>query len=142
MGFVIGEIKSVKRKVEFDLLADDGKRVPKADMVVTFRVRTTEESKKRAKLLSDFTAETQRQFALLDNDPLHVLKLPDADFDANFLREDIENIEGLLNPDKTEIEFSADVLEQVLLDRLATTALILSWSQLNLRKKAELKRKN
>lgn len=142
MGFVIGEIKSVKRKVEFQLLGDDGKPKKKADMIVTLRVRTTDESRERGKMLIDFAAETTRQQRLYAKDPLHEIELPETDFDADFLREDIENIEGLLNSDGSDIEFSADVLELVLLDRLAKEALVEAWSVLNLNKKTGLRRKN
>jgi len=140
MGFIVGEITSVKRKVEFALLNDFGVPQRKADMLVTFRVRNTEESKVRAEMLKEYTAKTQREFTLLEKDPKHELDLPEGDFDSEFLREDIENIEGLLNPDKSEIEFSPDILEQVLLDRIAKAALIQAWSELNLA--TGLKRKN
>lgn len=132
MGFIVGEITSVKRKVQFTLLGDDGGQKKKADMLVTFRVRNADESKARAKLLSKYTEDTQRQFTLLNKDPIHVLDLPEADFDADFLREDIENIEGLLNPDKSEIEFTEEILDLVLLDRVAKAALVKAWSDLNL----------
>ena len=132
MGFIIGEITTVKRKVQFTLLGDDGVTKKKADMIVTFRVRNTDESKARAKLLSKYTEETQRQFTLLNKDPMHVLDLPEADFDADFLREDIVNIEGLLNPDNSEIEFNEEILDLMLLERVAKVALVKAWSDLNL----------
>lgn len=142
MGFVIGAITTVKRKVKFDLLSDDGKPPQKADMIVTFRVRNTAESKERGKLLLDYTNEVTRQTVLHNKDPLHEIDFPDADFDADFLREDIIDIEGLLNPDKSEIEFTPDILETILLDRAAKAALVFAWSDLNLRNAAGLKQKN
>ena len=132
MAYIIGEIESVKRKVEFKLLADDGKPVKKADMIVTFKVRTAEENRERMLSLQKFTAERSRQLALLRTNPAHELNLEEVDFDADFLREDITDIAGIMDTDGNAIEFSKDVLEAVLQDRQAKKALIETWSELNL----------
>ena len=132
MAYIIGEIESVKRKVEFKLLADDGKPVKKADMIVTFKVRTAEENRERMLSLQKFTAERSRQLALLRTNPAHELNLEEVDFDADFLREDITDIAGIMDTDGNDIEFSKEVLESVLQDRQAKKALIETWSELNL----------
>ena len=132
MAYIIGEIESVKRKVEFKQLADDGKPAKKADMVVTFKVRNAEENRERILSLQKFTAERSRQLALLRSNPAHELNLEEVDFDADFLREDITNIAGIMDTDGNDIEFSKEVLESVLQDRQAKKALIETWSELNL----------
>lgn len=141
MAFVIGEVKSTRKKIKFDLPTDDGKPVKKADFVVELKVHSAEVVKERRKQLNDYLAAAGREVAKARKDPDHEADIPDVTFDEDYLREDVLDLAGILDADGNEISFSSELLEAVLNDRRARKALIDAWSELNLDEGAA-KRKN
>lgn len=139
--FVIGKIQSVKRKITFKQFSDDGKPAENCDFVAVLKVHDAETTKARRKEMQDYVTTLQRELAKAQKDPEHIIDLPDGGFDELYIREDVIDLLGCLNPDGTEIPFSSELLDAVLRDRRARVALIQAWSELNL-EEGGLKRKN
>lgn len=132
MTFVIGALETVKKKVEFRLPANEGKRPEKQSILVTFKVRTTEETKERQDSMSQYVEELTRHYAMLEKDPTSDSEQPEGGFDERMLEEDITNIEGVRTPDGEELSFDDDLLGKCLNVRQCKSALIKKWNELNL----------
>lgn len=141
MAFVIGKIETVKRRVQFDLPADEGKRSEKADFMVTLKVRDAETIRQRNKEISDFTLQVQREVSRLTKDPTHEMDIPEGSFDEKYLHEDVMNLEGIRDGEGEDLPFSGELLDDVLQDRNARAALLKVWREVNLDETAA-KRKN
>ncbi|ALO46571.1 hypothetical protein [Pseudohongiella spirulinae] len=140
MAFVIGEIKTVERKVEFDLPSSVGKPKRKADFVVELTVRDDATVKARRKAVQEYLAKLNREMELARGDRNYTPTIDDQNFDDEYLREDVVNIKGVRDESGNDLEFSAQLLDAILLDRPARSALLDVWAELNSDK--ALKRKN
>jgi len=140
MAFVIGKIQTVKRRVVFTQLADDGKPAKKADFVVEFTVRDADTVKARRRELQDYLTTISKELSLANKNPEYEAQIPEGNQDETYVREDVVNIEGILTESGDEVPYSLDVLEEIMKDRIARKALITTWSELNLEDGA--KRKN
>ncbi len=118
MGFVIGQVRTVRRKVEFTLPHDDGKPKKLADIVATFRVISTDTLKARIdeqkQQVSSVAASLRDGHSITDT----------ADLDEKYLREDLVKLEGVMDADGNELEFSPEVVDAVLNDLSARAALL------------------
>lgn len=142
MAFVIGDIQSVRRKVEFALPADHGKQPKKADFMATFKVVDAETSKARLEEMQTTSAQYYKELQKLRDDPDHEIEVDPADLDEKYIREDLENLEGIFDKNKQELPFSEDVLAQVLNNIPARKALIRVWAEINLDGGKGIKAKN
>lgn len=131
MAFVIGKIDSVRKKVTFEDFGDDGKKAVKSDFIAILKVQDAEVTAQRKKDIQDFWTESRRELKKLEKDENYEVELPEGAFDEKFLTEDVIGLEGILDADKNEIEFSEDLLSQVLLNRRARAALMKVWNDLN-----------
>lgn len=142
MGFVIGEIPEVRRVVKFELPADEGKPAKRADFVAVLKVRDVETMRSRRKALENFRTQYDREMAKARRDPEYDPNIPETDFDEEFLREDLVSLEGIMDSEGNELEYSETLLSDVLLNRYARAALIKTWADLNLTDTGSAKRKN
>lgn len=143
MGFVIGEIKTVKRRIEFELPTSVGQPAKKADFLAEFVVHDHDTVRERQKYIQEHLTKLSRDLAKAQQDPtyLDVAADLDIDFDAQYLREDLVGLEGIRYAgSKDEVPFSSDLVEHVLADRAARSALIGEWLELN--RLGTVKRKN
>jgi hypothetical protein len=131
MGFVIGEIRTVKRHIKFELPSDDGKKPAKADLVVEFKVRTRDVLKARQKEVQKFVRNINVEIKKARENPDYEIEMPDVELDESYLREDIVNIEGCLDSEGNELPFNQDLLSAVLADRSAADAITAAWVELN-----------
>ncbi len=90
MSFVIKQVTSIKEKIIIEIPTDLG-RLKRAEIVVEYRKLPVSETKK---LLEDSAAGEAN--------------------DDEVLRENIINIDGLLDEDKNKVPYNDDVLDQLL----------------------------
>lgn len=131
MGFVVGQVHTVKRHIKFDLPSDDGKKPKKADLIVEFKVRDRETIKARQKEVQQYVRLINTEIKKAQVNPDHEINVPDEDLDEGYLLEDIVGMEGLLDLEGNELEYSEELASQVLLDRNAWRAVVASWVELN-----------
>ena len=131
MGFVIGQIRSVKRHIKFDLPTDDGKKALKADLVVEFKVHTRDVLKTRQKEVQQYVRDINAQLKKARENADYELQIPDKDLDSSYLMDDIINIEGVKDISGADLPFSDSILDAVLADQGAYQAILNAWVELN-----------
>lgn len=140
MPFVIGQIETVERKVEFELPRNAGKPVKKADFVVELKVHDEPTVKARRKEIREYMAEVGREMEKARTDRNYEMNIEDHNYDDDYVREDVVNIKGIKDAEGKDLEFTPELLEAVMKDRTARQALLDVWIELNGDK--ALKRKN
>jgi len=140
MSFVIGKIQSVERKVQFELPRQEGKPVKKADFIVELKVHDHDTVKSRRDRAQQYLRQVSAEMDKARKDAQYVMDIPQTDLDDEYLHEDVLNIKGIKDAEGNDIEFSSEVLDQVLQDRAARQALLDVWVELN--SDNQVKRKN
>ncbi len=132
MAFVIGAISSVRRKVSFEEFSDEGKRAEKVDFIVTLKVHDAGKIRERQEELAEFWRKSQKQLEKLRKDPDAEVELQQESFDERYLKEDVLDIDGVMDAERNPIPFAEGVLDAVLQHRRARAALMKVWNELNL----------
>jgi len=140
MPFVIGKIQSVERKVQFELPRQEGKPVKKADFIVELKVHDHDTVKSRRDRAQQYLRQVAAEMDKARKDAQYEMNIPQTDLDDEYLHEDVINLKGIKDAEGNDIEFSSEVLDQVLQDRSARQALIEVWVELN--SDNQVKRKN
>lgn len=91
--------------------------------------------------MQGYVTEMTRYLALVESRPDEIHEMPVGGFDDEYLYEDITNVVGVKTPEGEDVEFSAEVLAQVLDTKEAKMAIIQKWNEINLQDPGT-KRKN
>lgn len=129
--FVIGEIREIRRKVQFDRTSSDGKK-DKADFVVTLRVQPASVAKARKTEIQEFWSSFTAEMARAQKDPEYRPDFGHKDLVHNYLHEDVLGLDGIKDAAGVDVEYSSTVLDAVLEDRDASAALVKLWNEVNM----------
>ena len=133
MAFILGQTKSVRRKVAFTQRGDDGKTALKADFIATFKLVDVDTLKERAEaqqaslvgMMETLSKVRQSKVAAEPDEETieQADKIKPVELEEQYLREDLENIEGVRDEAGNDLAFSDDLISGLLNDVDARAAL-------------------
>tara|TARA_R100000951_G_scaffold115493_1_gene123750 strand:+ start:277 stop:702 length:426 start_codon:yes stop_codon:yes gene_type:complete len=117
--------ETTRQKVEFELPRDSDADVKKAQIFVTFKVNPRKIKRERDQAIAALARQAKNYIEGKEEE----LEVTTTDSENQYLTEDITNIEGVAGPgdDDDELEFTPELLEEILEADYVRDALMLVW---------------